>query len=323
MRAPKSFRLAPALAYDVLMRTSFQFQFQLSRATRLGLGLAGVCAALVLASGCAGRPEAPIIELQQGPIAAQTAARLDALLPADVLLVGEQHDAAEHQHIEQEVISALAARGLLVAVALEMADAGASTAALKPSATEEQVRRALQWDHKGWPWRAYGPAVMTAVRAGVPVLGGNLPRADISATMADSRYDTRLSGPALKAQQQKIRLGHCLLLPEQQITPMTRIQIAKDISMAHTLEQLVVPGKTVVLLTGNGHADRLLGVPQHLQADLKAKSIHLRAQDSTGSSTDSAEAFDAVWATPAVAQKDYCAELKEQMQNKQMPAMGE
>ena len=295
--------------------------FHSSPATRLGLGLTGACAALLLAGGCAGRPEAPIIELQQGPIAAQTAARLNALLPADVLLVGEQHDAAEHQHIEQEVIAALAARGQLVGVALEMADAGASTAALKPSATEEQVRRALQWDDKGWPWRAYGPAVMTAVHAGVPVLGANLPRTKMATAMADSRYDTRLSGPALKAQQQKIRLGHCLLLPEQQITPMTRIQIAKDISMAHTLEQLVVPGKTVVLLTGNGHADRLLGVPQHLSADVKAKSIHLRAGE--GASADSLEAFDSVWATPAVPDTDYCADLKEQMQHKPMATPGQ
>lgn len=36
---------------------------------------------------------------------------------------------------------------------------------------------------------------------------------------------------------------------------MTRIQIAKDITMADTVHQLLLPGKTVVLLTGNGHAD--------------------------------------------------------------------
>ena len=30
--------------------------------------------------------------------------RLDRLLPADVLLLGEQHDAAEHQLIERQVV---------------------------------------------------------------------------------------------------------------------------------------------------------------------------------------------------------------------------
>ena len=271
-----------------------------------------VCSALLaIAGGCAGRPEAPILEKPVGSAAAQTAARLDALLPADVLLVGEQHDAAEHHRIEQQVVSILASRGLLAAVALEMADVGVSTARLKPSATEEQTRRALKWDDKAWPWPAYGPAVMTAVRAGVPVLGANLPRAQMQDSMNDSKLDVQLPGPALKAQQQGIRIGHCNLLPESQITPMARIQIARDITMADTIHQLVFAGKTVVLLAGNGHVDRKLGVPQHLRADLKAKAIYLRAGDA--STSESANAFDAVWPTPALPETDHCAGLKEQL----------
>jgi uncharacterized iron-regulated protein len=256
-------------------------------------------------AACAGRPEAPILQAP-GNDAGQTSARLEAVLPADVLILGEQHDATEHQHIEQQVVALLAARGTLAAVTLEMADTGVSTSALKPSATEQQVRNALNWNDKGWPWAAYGPAVMTAVRAGVPVLGANLPRAQMPASMADSQFDTRLPGPSLKAQQQLIRMGHCNLLPESQITPMTRIQIAKDITMANTLAQAVLPGKTVLLLAGSGHADRLLGVPQHLPVDLKTKTIRLR----TGvAGNDKPEAFDAVWVTPALPEKDYCEGL--------------
>ncbi len=262
-------------------------------------------AAIALAGGCAGRPEAPILQAP-GSDAGQTSARLEAVLPADVLILGEQHDAAEHQHIEQQVVALLAARGTLAAVALEMADTGVSTSALKPSATEQQVRNALNWNDKGWLWAAYGPAVMTAVRAGVPVLGANLPRAQMPASTADSQFDTRLPGPALKAQQQLIRIGHCNLLPESQITPMTRIQIAKDITIANTLAQSVLPGKTVLLLAGSGHADRLLGVPQHLSADLKTKAIRLRAG---AAGNEKPEAFDAVWTTPALPEKDYCEGL--------------
>ena len=276
-------------------------------------GFAFVLSALSLlaAGGCAGRPEAPILEKPAGSAAAETATRLDALLPADVLLIGEQHDAAEHHQIEQQLVAILAARGLLAAVALEMADVGLSTAKLKPSSTEEQTRRALKWDDKGWPWASYGPAVMTAVRAGVPVLGANLPRARMQDSMNDSKLDVQLAGPALKAQQQGIRIGHCNLLPEKQITPMARIQIARDITMADTIHQLVFPGKVVLLLAGNGHADRKLGVPQHLRADLKARSLHLRAGEGTG--TDNADAFDGVWSTPALPDTDHCAELKAQL----------
>ena len=66
----------------------------------------------------------------------------------------------------------------------------------------------------------------------------------------------------------------------------------------------------VVLLAGNGHVDRKLGVPQHLRADLKAKSIQLRAGDAATS--ESADAFDAVWPTPALAETDHCDRLRKQ-----------
>jgi len=271
-------------------------------------------AALTLLAGCISRPVPPILEPAGGTVAAATAtaARVDALLPADALLIGEQHDAAEHQQIEQQVVAHLAGRGLLAALAIEMADAGASTAQLKPTATEQQAQNALNWNEKGWPWAAYGPAVMTAVRAGVPVLGANLPMSQMRASMGDAKLDTQLPGPALKAQQQLIRIGHCNLLPERQITPMTRIQIARDRAMAQTIEDVALPGKVVVLLAGNAHVNRQLGVPQHLPATLQAKAVHLRA----GEATDRDAAFDSTWPTAPLPDKDYCAGLREQSGHK-------
>jgi uncharacterized iron-regulated protein len=234
---------------------------------------------------------------------------LGALLPADAILLGEQHDAPEHQRIHREVVEALAARGLLAGVALEMAPQGGSTSGLPRDASESAVQAALRWTDASWPWAAYGPAVMAAVRAGVPVLGANLPRADIRTVMAESELDAVLSGAALKAQQQAIRLGHCDMLPESQIAPMTRVQIARDRAMARTLASLVSPGKTVMLLAGGRHVDRQLGVPQHLPADVRAKVITLRAGPPREEARSAANA-DAIWSTPAVPPKDHCAELK-------------
>lgn len=276
-----------------------------------GLAVSLCAVFLALAGGCAGRPESPIVELASGGASAATAVRLDALLPADVLLVGEQHDAAEHQKIERQIISALAARGLLAAVTLEMADVGLSTATLKPSSTEEQTRRSLKWDEKGWPWAAYGPVVMTAVRAGVPVLGGNLPREQLPGSMDDRKLDIRLPGPALKAQQQAIRIGHCNLLPESQVTPLTRVQIARDITMAGAIHQAALPGKVVVLLAGNGHVDRQLGVPQHLPTDLKTSIIRLRA--GPDAAVEQSDGLQSVWITPALPDTDYCAALSKEL----------
>lgn len=266
---------------------------------------------LALIGGCAGRPEAPILETALSSETAVVKTRLDALLPSDVLLIGEQHDAKEHQQIEQQMISNLAGRNLLAAVILEMASVGTSTEELNPSATEEQTRRALNWNDKRWNWANYEPAVMTAVRAGVPVLGGNLPRGQWRESMVDRTLDTRLSGPAFKAQQQAIRIGHCNLLPENQIQPMTRIQIAKDITMADTIHQAILPGKIVVLLAGDAHVEHDLGVPLHLRADIKVKAIRLyAANDSMAVST---LPTDTLWITPALPHKNYCAEVEKKL----------
>jgi uncharacterized iron-regulated protein len=241
--------------------------------------------------------------------------RINAWLPADVLLLGEQHDAPEHQALQQQIVEALAAQGVLAAVALEMADSGNSTATLPPDASEEQTRAALNWDNDAWPWAAYGPAVMSAVRAGVTVLGANLPRAQMLSSMADVTLDQRLTGPALKAQQQLIRQGHCNLLPDTQITPMTRIQIAKDMRMAQTVQSVVRRRQVVLMISGSVHADKQLGVPQHLPPALSVKAVRLQA----GTTGSEGESFDGVWLTPATPDRDYCADLEKQLPQRSPP----
>lgn len=251
-----------------------------------------------------------IVLLALAGCATAPAGRIFSLLPADAILLGEQHDAPDHQRIERETIEALAARGTLAAVVLEMAEQGHSTANLPRTAHAAQVQAALQWDEPAWPWAAYGPAVMAAVRAGITVLGANLPRAQMHAAMANPLLDVQLPGPALKAQQQAIRLGHCGLLPESQIGPMTRIQIARDQAMASTLQAAAVPGKTAVLLSGSGHADRRLGVPQHLPPGFTSKSVLLQAQSAQAATKDIAS-FSQIWPTPAIPTPDYCAGLRQ------------
>jgi hypothetical protein len=123
-----------------------------------------------------------------------------------------------------------------------MADSGRSTAALPPTATEGQARAALAWNERAWPWSAYGPVVMAAVGAGVPVLGANLPRARMRDAMADVSLDAQLPPPAWQAQVAAVRDGHCGLLPDSQMQPMTRIQVARDREMARTVAQAAQAG---------------------------------------------------------------------------------
>lgn len=254
-------------------------------------------AAALLAAGCAWLPPAA-----DAPVAQRVA----ALLPADAVLLGEQHDADDHHRIERETVEALVAQDRLAALALEMAEDGQSTARLPAGATEAQVRAALDWQEKAWPWESYGPAVMAAVRAGVPVLGANMPRARMKDAMADVSLDAQLSDAARALQEEAVRSGHCNLLPATQIAPMTRIQIARDRAMAQVVVKARQPGKTVLLIAGSGHALRTLGVPQHLPTDVKVVSVRLLASAAAPAAEPDAE-FDRTWRTPALPEKDYCA----------------
>ena len=236
------------------------------------------------------------------------------LLPTPLLLLGEQHDATAHQALQAALVQQLGASGTLAALVTEMAEAGNSTAALPPTAGESEVRRALRWDdnRQAWPWDAYGPAIMAAVRAGVPVLGGNLPAADMRAAMAESTFDSALPPKALAAQQDQIREGHCGLLPESQMAPMTRIQIARDQSLARTAVSALQPGKTVLLVAGNQHVRRDLGVPAHLSAG-QVYRIAIALPENLDPAASAGQA-DQIWRSPALPPRDHCAEFKQQMQ---------
>ena len=239
-------------------------------------------------------------------------AQLPAVVP--LLLLGEQHDAPEHQTLQRETVQALSQDGRLAAVVMEMLEHGRQTTHLPRSASETEVRQALQWNEEannGWPWTVYGPVVMAAVGAGVPVLGGNLPRAQMRGAMADSTLDQQLPPAALAQQQSHIRAGHCNLLPERQIAPMTRIQIARDRSLAAVAVAALRPGQTVLLVAGNGHVRRDLGVPQHLPAGVQHHVVMAQAGSNSASAPNNQA--DTVWTTPPRPPTDHCADLKQQM----------
>lgn len=247
-------------------------------------------------------------------------AQLQALLPADVLLLGEQHDAADHQRLQRDAVQWLAGRGQLAAVVLEMAERGQSTQGLPRNATDAQAQAALQWNDQAWPWAAYGPVVMAAVAAGVPVLGGNLPRSQMRAAMAETTWDRHLPPAALQRQYDALRDGHCGLLPQAQIAPMARIQIARDASMARTAQEALRPGQTVLLVAGGGHVLRSVGVPTHWPAQVQAKVVLAQALSAQNAAQSAAVTdTDAVIATPALPPHDACAALRQQWRPGEQP----
>jgi uncharacterized iron-regulated protein len=261
--------------------------------------------ALVALAGCATPPRSSTADTW--PQA------LQHLLPTEVLLLGERHDAPQHQDMQRQTVQWLAQRGLLAALVMEMAEAGHSTQGLVPQASEAEVQAALGWSEALWPWQSYGPVAMAAVRAGVPVLGGNLPRPQLRTAQTDASLEALLNPAAMDRQRQAVRDGHCGLLPESRVPGMARVQVARDQSMAQTAAAARRPGQVVLLVAGAAHVQRSLGVPMHLPQNIDTKVVIAHA-----GIAQAAIKTEADWwhATDALPPDDACEQLRQQWQNR-------
>ena len=243
---------------------------------------------------------------------------LQACAQASLCLLGEQHDHPDHHALQAWIIGALASRGQLAAVALEMAAAGRSFDGAR-DASEASVRAALHWNNDGWPWKLYAGPVMAAVRAGVPVVGVNLPDAAMMTAYRDPKWDASVPADVRQRVLDDVRDSHCGLLPAAQLPAMARIQFARDASMAAGCSALQQPQRTVVLLTGSFHADKTLGIAQHLApvAGTQPRVFSLLLQ---GVDADTAphlpSGFDAMWFTPSTPPVDHCAALRKTLADK-------
>jgi uncharacterized iron-regulated protein len=246
-------------------------------------------------------------------VAAALAASLAAAAPlatAGVLIFGEQHDQPDQQRQVADEVRERAAAGTLAAVVLEMADRGRDTRGVPPDATDAQVRDALGWN--GWPWESYADVVMNAVRARVPVHGGNLPRSAMRDAMRDEALDAQVADGVRALLAREVRDGHCGLLPASQEPGMVRIQIARDRAMAATVAELAADAgaqRDVLLLAGAQHASRDRGVPLHLPPALPVRIVMFGAP-LAGLVADE-------WRAAAVTpQPDACEQMREQMQRR-------
>jgi uncharacterized iron-regulated protein len=154
--------------------------------------------------------------------------QVKTLPTSELLLLGEQHDALEHQELARLSVQSLASKQKLSALLLEMVDDGQNTKGIPIDSTESDVRERLQWNDAGWSWSNYGPIVMQAVRQGVPVIGSNLPNSEMSKVMSDVFWDAQVSSAVLSAHKESMIKGHCGLLPDSQVPAMARIQVARD-----------------------------------------------------------------------------------------------
>ena len=119
-----------------------------------------------------------------------------------------------------------------------------------------------------------------------------------ASTIRDLRLDA-LPGDLRRKQEDEIAAGHCNLLPREMLFPRARAQIARDIVMARTLRPYAERG--VVLLAGNGHVRRDIGVPAWLPRRIAGEAISIGILESgdDGSMPASAADYDGMASGPS------------------------
>lgn len=259
-----------------------------------------------------------IVDMRNGT-AVSIAQLVEELAAAPVVLLGEKHDNPDHHALQLWLLDALAAQRQQGAVVMEMltvdqqSQVDAVQTQMRQGTVPADIPAALNW-HKGWDWQQYGEFVRPVLSQPYPLLAGNLNR---DALMQIYRQPPVLKGIAstqndvtqrLSAQ---IRESHCNKLPEAQLPAMLAVQQQRDRTMAQVV--LDAP-KPALLIAGAYHVRYDFGVPLHLH-DLQAAAGTTPALQqrvlifAEADQEIDAGAADFIWYTPAVAEKDYCADL--------------
>ncbi len=87
-------------------------------------------------------------------------------------------------------------------------------------------------------------------------------------TVAAFQLQLPLPADLFDGQRHAIETGHCGKLPESMAPGMVRAQVARDVWMAEMLLDHAKPA--AVLLAGNGHVRKDLGVPRWLPVTMRA-----------------------------------------------------
>jgi uncharacterized iron-regulated protein len=135
---------------------------------------------------------------------------------------------------------------------------------------------------KGWDWPLYEPLIQMALAYRLPLIAANVSAEQLREVIKQGfgavfsadiiqayGLNQPLPQPWLDQQRMAIREGHCNMLPPEMIDPMVNAQAARDIMFAKLVADYAPQG--VVLIAGNGHVRKDLGVYSWLPPDLKAK----------------------------------------------------
>jgi uncharacterized iron-regulated protein len=247
-----------------------------------------------------------------------------------VVLLGEVHDNPQLHRLRTQVLRRALAAGWRPAIAMEQFD-------IDRQADIERARRARPRDAQylidqatsapsrpgeGWDWDVYRPVVELALAHDLPLLAANLSNAQtgrivrggLGAALEPGRLaalglDRALASDWIQAHEEEIDRGHCGALPASMWPRMAQAQLARDAVMADLLRRHAAHG--IVLLAGNGHVRRDIGVPRWLAAEpLASRLFVVGLLERDDAAPDGSGPFDATLHAAPAERPDPCAHFK-------------
>lgn len=210
-------------------------------------------------------------------------ALVENLRRAHFRLLGEVHDNPDHHAIQAGLLEALGASGIKPLVAFEQFNSDFDTLLQQRltsgPVTAEDVATAVHFNRQGWNWDFYRPLVDIALRYGMPLRAANLSR-PAAAQVAKEGWagfgQERIAALQLQtvwsaAREQALRTiifeGHCGALPDSVVPRLANAQRVRDATLAWAMRTDNRDGS--LLIAGNGHVRRDLGVPLYVSAGSK------------------------------------------------------
>ena len=240
-----------------------------------------------------------------------------------LLLLGEVHDNAAQPAQRLQRLQQALATGARPALLMEQFDrerqpqidqllAGAvhPRSPAQVQALIDQLEALAGGAQAGWDWALYRPLIQLALQRGLPLVAANVSRGDVRAVieqgLAARGFAAAVPADILAAQAAAIESSHCGQVDAASARRMAQAQVARDQFMARQLVAHAAGG--AVLLAGNGHVRKDLGVPRWLPPELQARSRVIGFLE--GDAALDAGAFDEVVPSPPQPRDNPCATMR-------------
>jgi uncharacterized iron-regulated protein len=211
---------------------------------------------------------------------------LDDLMLAKVIYLGERHTLVRHHDIQEQIIRGLAARGVELAIGLEMLPAVVQAAADEYNSGYlgfDDLAQEVAWEGLWNNYEQYRGAIEAGREAGAPILALNA-ESDLVTEVARKGFAGLDPGQAARLPAQintdqpdyQRELSRVMMVmahvtgDTDMLTRMFEAQVTRDETMAEGIARFLKSppgeGRTVVVLCGSGHVSYGYGIPSRVRA---------------------------------------------------------